>query len=840
MEYFKSSIKSVLGTSPAGNQPTGAETVERLVDRLQSSTLLNDRRDACRALKALSRTYRVEVGAQGMDALRQVLEMDRTDCEIIGLALDTLCNITNPEAFDEEVDKHGPKNKIGEQFTEIFIKQADGVALILTFLEEFDFRVRWPALKLLAHLLTNRPKDIQEIILVSPMGVSKLMDLLSDSREVIRNDVLLLLIQLTKGNANIQKIVAFENAFDRIFDVISQEGNAEGGIVVEDCLLLMLNLLRGNISNQNFFKEGSYIQRLTPMFQIPAEVEENPPVGWSPQKLSNVHCMVQVIRALVAPSGPAQAVAACQHTMRACGLLQALCDILMASGVPADVLTETINAVAEVIRGNVGNQEFLAAVTAPSTPPRPAIVVLLMSMVNEKQPFILRCSVLYCFQCFLYKNEVGQTQLIQTLLPQGNEIPSLTTGQLLCGGLFSADSLSNWFSAVGLSYALIDNVLQKEQLLRVLLATNIGKPPVTLMQQCVILLQQGNKTQCKLGLLILLCRWTSYCPSAVKAFLLIDSSVAYLTALLSSQENNDDVQEILLQSMCAFLIGLCVHFNDDTVANYTKEKLCNLIENRIGVERFQDAIAGIARHEIYSRTLKHPQPSAKSPSELLLDHEFCRLLKTLEGAIVKSILEENGPQENKSHVPVLTPNDAALVAQYKELIREQDAQINRLNELNDDLSKGKEELEAEVRQLRSSVGHLKDQNLVLRAAQTNLSEDKDAGPCPNYADLAKDLERYKSLVADLENRVVEYDELMRQCKEKYREDYCLELESALKEKSEELDKLKKDQEDLLELLADQDVKIILYKKRLAALGEKVETDESSAELDTDDQPESSN
>jgi len=72
------------------------------VDRLQSSTLLDDRRDACRALKALSRTYRVEVGAQGMDALRQVLEMDRTDCEIIGLALDTLCNITNPETFDEE------------------------------------------------------------------------------------------------------------------------------------------------------------------------------------------------------------------------------------------------------------------------------------------------------------------------------------------------------------------------------------------------------------------------------------------------------------------------------------------------------------------------------------------------------------------------------------------------------------------------------------------------------------------------------------------------------------------------------------------------------------------
>lgn len=48
---------------------------------------------------------------------------------------------------------------------------------------------------------------------------------------------------------------------------------------------------------------------------------------------------------------------------------------------------------------------------------RPAIVVLLMSMVNERQPFVLRCAVLYCFQCFLYKNQKGQGEIVATLLP---------------------------------------------------------------------------------------------------------------------------------------------------------------------------------------------------------------------------------------------------------------------------------------------------------------------------------------------------------------------------------------------------------------------------------------
>ena len=38
----------------------------RLVDRVNTSTLLEDRRDACRALKAMSRKFRLEVGAQGL------------------------------------------------------------------------------------------------------------------------------------------------------------------------------------------------------------------------------------------------------------------------------------------------------------------------------------------------------------------------------------------------------------------------------------------------------------------------------------------------------------------------------------------------------------------------------------------------------------------------------------------------------------------------------------------------------------------------------------------------------------------------------------------------------
>lgn len=44
----------------------------------------------------------------------------------------------------------------------------------------------------------------------------------------------LLLQALTRSNGAIQKIVAFENAFERLLDIITEEGNSDGGTVWKD------------------------------------------------------------------------------------------------------------------------------------------------------------------------------------------------------------------------------------------------------------------------------------------------------------------------------------------------------------------------------------------------------------------------------------------------------------------------------------------------------------------------------------------------------------------------------------------------------------------------------
>uniref|UniRef100_A0A674PF40 General vesicular transport factor p115 n=1 Tax=Takifugu rubripes TaxID=31033 RepID=A0A674PF40_TAKRU len=909
MNFFR----GVMGGQAAGPQPSGAETIQKLCDRVASSTLLEDRRDAVRALKSLSKKYRMEVGTQAMDHLINILQTDRSDSEIIGYALDTLYNIICSDE-EEEQDENTQKqvDDLGAQFTDHFIQDPEHLTLLLTLLEEFDFHVRWPGVKLLTALLKNQGPQVQGVILVSPMGVSRLMDLLADSREVIRNDGLLLLQQLTKSNAAIQKIVAFENAFERLLDIITEEGSSDGGIVVEDCLLLLLNLLKNNSSNQNFFKEGSYIQRMKPWFEVG---DDNS--GWSAQKVTNLHLMLQLVRVMVSPVNSPGATASCQKSMYQCGLLQQLCTILMATGVPADILTETINTVSEVIRGSQVNQDYFASVNAPSNPPRPAIVVLLMSMVNERQPFVLRCAVLYCFQCFLYKNQKGQGEIVATLLPSTIDANSISAGQLLCGGLFSADSLSNWCAAVALAHALQDNLTQKEQLLRVQLATSLGKPPVSLLQQCTNILSQGSKVQTRVGLLMLLCTWISNCPIAVTHFLHNQENVPFLTAQISENLGED---ERLVQGLCALLLGICIYYNDNSLENYTKEKLKQLIEKRIGKENFVEKLGFITKHELYSRAAQKPQPIFPSPEEMLFDHEFTKLVKELEGMITKAVHKSSEEEKKEEEVKKTLEQHDNIVTQYKELIREQDAQIQELKEQLSSMTSQNEQMQATMTQQLSQIQQHKDQYNILKLKLGKENQNQGEGSQVNgmqteeLTQLREDVEELRKQNALLQTQLDDKDALINKLVSKYEirplervksildmtiewtntllarvpqssnpeNDGSMdgakmaELESRLTTQLTEMGRLKaeaksstesraeleqqlasststvailqtekaklqtavqeskKEQDDLLILLSDQDQKIFSLKQRLKDLGESVE-DEDEDDLDAKDQ-----
>ncbi|KAF2353198.1 Vesicle tethering protein Uso1/P115-like head domain [Trinorchestia longiramus] len=718
MEIIRSMTQTVLGNVPADQTPTGAETVERVVERVLSSSLLEDRRDGCRALRALARKYRLLVGAHAMDALLQALSNDRSDHELVNYALETLIAITSPEPFEEEIEESGNVEAcrgLGQQFTEIVTKKSENIALFVELLDEFDFKVRFPTVKLLSNLLENRARGVQDGVLEVPSGVPKLMDLLSDNREVIRNHMLLLLTSLTRGNPTLQKIVVFENIYDIIFDIIREESYSEGSVVVEDCLELLVTLLRSSPPNQTLLREGGHVAQITTFFTVLLDDAEDPAKSsaWSAQKMANVHKMLELVSCLVQPESCSAEVRAYQTVLRASGVLPALCRMLLASGVPAATLTLVITTIADVIRAHEENQNFFSNVMAPSKPPRPAVVVLLMSMVNEKQAVGLRSAVLYCLHCLLCKNSVLQATLVATLLPQTVKAEDISSGQLLCGGLFSNDPTSTWLCAVALTHALHDNTQQKDELLRVQLATGGGGECVSLLRQCCTLLLSTSSFLAKVALLQLLALWLVQCPRAVTQLLVVPSVMPYLTAQISSSETEDPESQIL-QGLSAFVLGVCALYNEGAPNTLSRDQLASMVTDRIGSHVFRNKLSALGRMDPFIQAAKSPKISALKKSDLCFDYSFVSAYKSLEGSLLRAVN--------------IGEADASELLERK--VAELEAQLTAANEQVLTLTADKQSLTANVQQLTQQQQALQvqyQQQLQLLQQQNGSSGDSSGG-----------------------------------------------------------------------------------------------------------------
>ena len=124
-------------------------------------------------------------------------------------------------------------------------------------------------MQLLTAICAARPERLQECILSAPLGVSRLVGVLDDGRDAVRNAGLVLLVDLTSGaNEDLRKIVAFEDVFGKIFGLIHAEGGlADAGITAQDCLSLLANLIKGSPSNQTMFRESGCVTQMARLLQ---------------------------------------------------------------------------------------------------------------------------------------------------------------------------------------------------------------------------------------------------------------------------------------------------------------------------------------------------------------------------------------------------------------------------------------------------------------------------------------------------------------------------------------------------------------------------------------------
>ena len=878
-------IRSVFGpATPDHAKPSGTETILKLSNRATSSTLLEDRRDAFRAIKGMSRQYRREVGEHCLNVLLQAIEKERNDSETVGYAVEAILNVITTEEEEERTDEL----MLGAEYATKVVANSNNISILLGLIEEYDFQIRRPTVRLLTYLLTHCLPNMQETILNSPMGISKIMDLLVDSREVIRNDALLLIMELTRSNNQIQKIVAFENAFERLMTIVHDEGLSDGSIVVQDCIIIMHNLLQNNSSNQSFYREASQIQSLVAFFDFPLSSS----TVWNDQKIQNILHILRLVRMLVSPKNTQQNIVACQKIMHQSRLLALLCTFMFAGGIKTEILIESINTVGEVIRGDLTNQQYFDTVTTPSQPPRSGILTILMCMVNEKQSLALRLAALYCFQCYLHENEIGQTKIVNTLLPSSTET-TVSAGQILCAGLFGNDSLSNWMTAVSLSRAL--NSTLKPQLLRVQLSMQ-GKGQVTLLQQCSnILVETADlKPLSRIGLLILMCTWMANCPAAVSQFLGNAVNIPFLTGMVENTYNTE--HDKIVGGLCATLVGICLAYNDGSISDYHPVTIRQIIMHRITKETFLQSLSQISSSEFFISANKHPQMQVTGVNQICFNYSFTILFKNISDTLQKALdpsytpntLSGNSPSKEslQSDLQHSFEEHTSVVQQYKELLQEQDKQImlwkNKCEELENKIKMKTEiavapeatngtdspplisspDSPSELNKLRETNTSLQrlQESLKLELAQKNAQLEKvkqDFDTVTSYVQVH--VNQIAQLKADNEALLTENTSLDNQLQSlqlntpvasadtasitSVDPSQVTELQQKLNKLQIENDELNdkvttinKEQEDLLVLLADNDSKIQKYKSLLMANNVQFEQSDDS-ELDDDESEE---
>lgn len=293
-------FSSIAAAAPA-KQSVG-DTITILSGRLGSATLLEDRRAAILGLRSFAKDYPASVASGALRSLIGCLSADGEDVDTVRVVLETLLMLFSPNQDSPEASE-----EIALWLADEFTQRQENITLLLDFLETTDFYSRLYSLQLLVAILAARTERTEECISSAPLGVPRLVAVLDDRRDAIRNEALTLLTYLTPSSPLIQQSVAYQNAFERTFAIIEAEGSlSEGSRVVEDCLIFLANLLRLNPPNQSLFRESGCVVQLAKLlestYHTGKEDGDEEVAAWAQEQQNrNIYALLAVIRLFLVP-----------------------------------------------------------------------------------------------------------------------------------------------------------------------------------------------------------------------------------------------------------------------------------------------------------------------------------------------------------------------------------------------------------------------------------------------------------------------------------------------------------------------------------------------------------
>ncbi|KAA8898919.1 p115 like vesicle tethering protein [Sphaerosporella brunnea] len=576
-------ITGFLSGAQAPPKQDATSTIQTLCLRLASATLLEDRRAAVLGLRSFARDYQELVASEGLRGLIASLDKDREDTDTVKAVLETLLTLfvrddANPESSED----------IALWLADEFTQKQENITILLDLLEDTDFYILLYTLQLLAAISNNRPTRTQECIFTAPTGVERLVTMLDDKRDAIRNEAVLLIIHVSAGHTDIQKRVAYENAFERILAIIDTEGGVEGGIVVQDCLQLLTNLLTFNLSNQRHFQEISGgVPRLAKLLDL-ANREVLPFA--KEQRDTNIQYALRLVRLFVVPGG--LGTAANQDSLVAAGVLHLVVRIAFSS-VDLVVRGDALKAAADLIDGNKQLQEaFAQIVVAPPElqPPKENKVggggednkldgaeeaaavecgviegLLELALMNSSIHAIdARFAACRCLEAYFNGNHDVRVHFLNYAIhlhSEGDSSPNALTCLLHLDSASRGDPYRVWIASVILIHLIYEDTEAK------VLATAVregdaeaGEEEVTAIQgisaNLITALQHQYDPRISIGYLMLLCIWLFGDSDAVDDFLSEGASVQALVGAV--KENGSDP---IVQGLSTFLLGILYEFS---------------------------------------------------------------------------------------------------------------------------------------------------------------------------------------------------------------------------------------------------------------------------------------
>lgn len=252
------------------------------VERLQYATLLGERKKAAKQLQELARRVAAAdkdgdgdaamtaLGGAAIPALLSALVSDPRDTELMEAMLELLQELVaaapaTASALLESPQANNNSSSSASAFAlQIPSAPTSGIQICLQLLQDPSPWIRGPTVALVKAIQEAKQREFAAAVLECKEGLRRLLEVVEDKREHIRDAALQVLVKLTEREKLVQQFLAFEDGFARLFQIMEAEGLADGSSVISDCLQIVNNMVRDNLMTQTLLREMPYLETHLP------------------------------------------------------------------------------------------------------------------------------------------------------------------------------------------------------------------------------------------------------------------------------------------------------------------------------------------------------------------------------------------------------------------------------------------------------------------------------------------------------------------------------------------------------------------------------------------------